>query len=42
MADGYARATRRPGVVLVHVGPGMMNAVTGVATAGPGPPSRWS
>jgi acetolactate synthase I/II/III large subunit len=33
MADGYARITGRPGVVLVHVGPGMMNAVTGVATA---------
>jgi acetolactate synthase-1/2/3 large subunit len=32
-ADGYARATGRPGVVVVHVGPGMMNAVTGVATA---------
>ena len=33
MADGYARVTGKPGVVLVHVGPGMMNAVTGVATA---------
>ena len=32
-ADGYARATGRPGVVVVHVGPGMMNAVTGAATA---------
>jgi acetolactate synthase-1/2/3 large subunit len=32
-ADGYARATGRPGVLLVHVGPGLMNAVTGVATA---------
>ncbi|WP_370617405.1 thiamine pyrophosphate-binding protein [Mumia sp. Pv 4-285] len=32
-ADGYARATGKPGVVVVHVGPGMMNAVTGVATA---------
>jgi acetolactate synthase-1/2/3 large subunit len=32
-ADGYARATGRPGVVLTHVGPGMMNAVTGVASA---------
>ncbi len=32
-ADGYARASGRPGVVLLHVGPGMMNAVTGVATA---------
>ncbi|MDN3357527.1 thiamine pyrophosphate-binding protein [Actinomadura sp. DC4] len=32
-ADGYARASGRPGVLLAHVGPGMMNAVTGVATA---------
>ena len=32
-ADGYARATGRPGVLLMHVGPGMMNGVTGVATA---------
>jgi acetolactate synthase-1/2/3 large subunit len=32
-ADGYARITGKPGVVLLHVGPGMMNAVTGVATA---------
>jgi acetolactate synthase-1/2/3 large subunit len=32
-ADGYARATGRPGVLLVHVGPGMTNAVTGVLTA---------
>jgi acetolactate synthase-1/2/3 large subunit len=32
-ADGYARASGRPGVVLVHVGPGMTNAITGVATA---------
>ncbi len=32
-ADGYARVTGRPGVVLTHVGPGMMNAVTGVASA---------
>lgn len=32
-ADGYARASGRPGILLVHVGPGMMNAVTGVATA---------
>ncbi|MBR7834634.1 thiamine pyrophosphate-binding protein [Actinospica durhamensis] len=33
-ADGYARMTGKPGVVLVHVGPGLMNAVTGVASAG--------
>jgi acetolactate synthase-1/2/3 large subunit len=32
-ADGYARASGKPGVLLMHVGPGMMNAVTGVATA---------
>ena len=32
-ADGYARATGRPGVVLLHVGPGLTNAATGVATA---------
>lgn len=32
-ADGFARATGRPGVVLLHVGPGMTNAATGVATA---------
>jgi acetolactate synthase-1/2/3 large subunit len=32
-ADGYARATGRPGVLLTHVGPGLMNAVTGIATA---------
>jgi acetolactate synthase-1/2/3 large subunit len=32
-ADGYARVSGRPGVLLAHVGPGMMNAVTGVATA---------
>jgi len=33
MADGYARATGRPGVVLVTSGPGATNTVTGVATA---------
>ena len=32
-ADGYARATGKPGVVCTHVGPGLMNAVTGVASA---------
>src|SRR5689334_2588064 len=32
-ADGYARISGEPGVLLVHVGPGLMNAVTGVATA---------
>jgi acetolactate synthase I/II/III large subunit len=32
-ADGYARATGRPGVVLVTSGPGATNTVTGLATA---------
>ena len=32
-ADGYARATGKPGVVLVTSGPGATNAITGVATA---------
>ncbi|RMG29787.1 MAG: acetolactate synthase 3 catalytic subunit [Gammaproteobacteria bacterium] len=32
-ADGYARASGRPGVVLVTSGPGATNAVTGIATA---------
>ncbi|RMD71956.1 MAG: biosynthetic-type acetolactate synthase large subunit, partial [Gammaproteobacteria bacterium] len=32
-ADGYARATGRPGVALVTSGPGVTNAVTGIATA---------
>ena len=33
MADGYARATGRVGVVLVTSGPGATNPVTGIATA---------
>ena len=33
MADGYARATGRAGVVLVTSGPGATNAITGIATA---------
>ncbi len=33
MADGYARATGKPGVVLVTSGPGATNIVTGLATA---------
>ena len=33
MADGYARATGRPGVVLVTSGPGATNVITGVMTA---------
>lgn len=32
-ADGYARATGRPGVAIVTSGPGVTNAVTGIATA---------
>ncbi len=32
-ADGYARTTGKPGVVLVTSGPGATNTVTGVATA---------
>jgi acetolactate synthase-1/2/3 large subunit len=33
MADGYARATGKPGVVLVTSGPGATNTVTGIMTA---------
>src|SRR5437879_10826448 len=33
MADGYARACGRPGVVLVTSGPGALNTITGLATA---------
>jgi acetolactate synthase-1/2/3 large subunit len=33
MADGYARATGKPGVVLVCSGPGATNTITGIATA---------
>ena len=33
MADGYARSTGKPGVVLVTSGPGATNAITGLATA---------
>jgi acetolactate synthase-1/2/3 large subunit len=32
-ADGYARLARQPGVVLTHLGPGLTNALTGVANA---------
>ena len=32
-ADGYARASGKPGVVLTHLGPGLTNAATGVANA---------
>ena len=33
MADGYARTTGRPGVAIVTAGPGVTNAITGVANA---------
>ena len=33
MADGYARATGKVGVVLVTSGPGATNTITGIATA---------
>lgn len=33
MADGYARATGKAGVVMVTSGPGATNTVTGIATA---------
>lgn len=33
MADGYARATGKPGVVLVTSGPGATNTITGIITA---------
>lgn len=33
MADGYARATGKAGVVFVTSGPGATNAITGIATA---------
>ena len=32
-ADGYARSCQKPGVALVTSGPGVTNAVTGIATA---------
>ena len=33
MADGYARATGKPAVVLVTSGPGATNTLTGIMTA---------
>ena len=33
MAEGYARVTGKPGVLLTHLGPGLFNAVTGIASA---------
>src|SRR5574341_1782087 len=32
-ADGYARASGKPGVLLTHLGPGLTNGATGVANA---------
>lgn len=32
-ADAYARISHKPGVVLLHVGPGLTNGATGVANA---------
>src|SRR5438128_4860635 len=32
-ADGYARVSGKPGVVLLHVGPGLTNSITGLANA---------
>ena len=32
-ADGYARASGKPGVLLLHLGPGLTNGATGVANA---------
>ena len=33
MAEGYARATGKPGVLMTHLGPGLTNAITGIANA---------
>jgi len=32
-ADGYARTSGKPGVLMTHLGPGLTNAATGVANA---------
>src|SRR4026209_2137376 len=32
-ADGYARASGKPGVLMTHLGPGLTNAATGVGNA---------
>ena len=43
-AEGYARSTGKPGVVLVTSGPGATNAVTGIADAFMDsiPPAGWA
>jgi len=33
MADGWARQAGRPGIVTVHQGPGLTNAITGITEA---------
>ncbi|MFX8801603.1 thiamine pyrophosphate-binding protein, partial [Acinetobacter baumannii] len=33
MADGYARSTGEPGLCMVVPGPGLLNAMAGLATA---------
>jgi acetolactate synthase-1/2/3 large subunit len=33
MAEGYARVTGKPGVLITHLGPGLTNAITGIANA---------
>ena len=33
MAEGYARVTGKPGVLMTHLGPGLTNAMTGIANA---------
>ncbi len=33
MAEGYARVTGKPGVLMTHLGPGLTNAITGIANA---------
>jgi acetolactate synthase I/II/III large subunit len=33
IADGYARVSGKTGVIMTHVGPGLTNAITGIATA---------
>ena len=33
MAEGYARVTGKPGVLMTHLKPGLTNAVTGIASA---------